>query len=79
MSGLTGGDSFGCLGSSGVVLDDADGDLVLLARSKPGLDQLVLGGGEDALDFPVFFFLQVDKNEASENTETTFKIKGQSW
>lgn len=32
---LTGSECLGCLGSSGVVLDDVDGDFILLSWSKP--------------------------------------------
>lgn len=62
----TGGDGSGRCGSSGVVLDDTDGDLVLLSRSEARLGELVLGGWEGADNLSVFFFLQGNiRNEAA--------------
>lgn len=54
---LTGSDFFGCLGSSGVVLDDVDGDFILLSWSKAWLEKLVFRGWKGAHDFSIFFFL----------------------
>lgn len=54
---LTGSDSLGCLWSPRVVLDNADGDLVLLSWSEAWLEKLVLRGWEGAQDFSVFFLL----------------------
>lgn len=58
---LTGSKLFCQLGSSGVVLDDANGDFILLTRSKTSLIKCSLSGWKRVQDFPILFFLEVQR------------------